>query len=182
MCYLQIFRFYDILYVLPKRVSSAVIWIRKSRISVYAYLITASDTRQHENSQMRDKGEQKMYEIFMQLCQRNNVAPNYVGRQLGIASSSLSDWKSGRSELKTDKLKKIADYFGVTLDYLVTGKETEHEPYYKDEESRELADFLFQNPQYKTLFSAVRDIPPEDLKMVQDLLERLKPKGNNYGA
>lgn len=131
---------------------------------------------------MRDKGEQKMYEIFIQLCQKNGVAPNYVGKKLGIASSSLSDWKSGRSELKTDKLKKIADYFGVTLDYLVTGKETDHEPYYRDPESRDIADFLFKNPQYATLFKTVRDIPPEDLKMVQDLLERLKPKDNNYGA
>ncbi len=123
-----------------------------------------------------------MYDIFMQLCQRKGVSVYQVVRATGVPASTMSDWKNGRSVPKVEKLKLIADYFGVTLDYLVTGKETEHEPYYKDEESRELADFLFQNPQYKTLFSAVRDIPPEDLKMVQDLLERLKPKDNNYGA
>ena len=118
----------------------------------------------------------------MQLCQKRGVTMNYVAKQCGIASSSMSDWKSGRSELKTDKLKSIADFFGVTLDYLVTGKETDHEPYYRNEESREIADFLFKNPQYATLFKAVRDVPPEDLQMVQSLLDRLIPKDENYGA
>lgn len=83
---------------------------------------------------------------------------------------------------KLEKMMLIADYFGVSLDYLVTGKETENEPYYYNEESREIADFLFKNPQYSTLFKAVRDVPPEDLKMVQSLLERLVPKDENYGA
>ena len=123
-----------------------------------------------------------MYDVFMQLCQRKGVTVYQVCRATGIPSSTMSDWKSGRSVPKLEKMMMIADYFGVSLDYLVTGKETEHEPYYRDPESREIADFLFQNPQYKTLFSAVRDVPEEDLKMVQDLLERLKPKDNNYGA
>lgn len=123
-----------------------------------------------------------MYDVFVQLCQKKGVTPHFVGRQLGIASSSMSEWKSGRSELKTDKLKKIADYFGVSLDYLVTGKETPYEPYYQNEESREIADFLFKNPQYKTLFNAMRDVKPEDLRYVQDLLDRLIPKDDHYGA
>ena len=118
----------------------------------------------------------------MQLCQRKGLTPGGVAREAGISRSTIQDWKTGRCVPKAETLLRIADYFGVTLDYLVTGKETEHEPYYRDPESREIADFLFQNPQYKTLFSAVRDVPEEDLKMVQNLLERLKPKDNNYGA
>ena len=34
----------------------------------------------------------------------------------------MSDWKRGRSTPKTENMKKIADYFGVTVDYLMTGK------------------------------------------------------------
>lgn len=123
-----------------------------------------------------------MYEIFMQLCQRKGVSVYQVCRATLIPSSTMSDWKSGRSVPKVEKLKLIADYFGVSLDYLVTGKETENEPYYRDPESREIADFLFKNPQYATLFKTVRDVPPEDLKMVQELLERLIPKDDHYGA
>jgi len=36
---------------------------------------------------------------------------------------TLSQWKNGRSTPKVDKLQKIADYFGVTIDYLLNGKE-----------------------------------------------------------
>lgn len=123
-----------------------------------------------------------MYEIFMQLCQRKGVTVYQVCRATGIPSSTMSDWKSGRSVPKVEKMKMIADYFDVSLDYLVSGVKTDHEPYYKNEESRDIADFLFKNPQYATLFKTIRDVPPEDLKMVQDLLDRLIPKDDHYGA
>lgn len=123
-----------------------------------------------------------MYDIFMHLCQKNDVSVYQVCRATGVPASTMSDWKSGKSIPKVDKLKAIADYFGVTIDYLVTGKETEHEPYYYNEESREIANFLFKNPQYATLFKSVRDVPPGDLQMVQSLLDRLIPKDENYGA
>lgn len=38
---------------------------------------------------------------------------------------TLSDWKNGKSTPKQDKLMKIADYFGVTVEYLMTGEEKE---------------------------------------------------------
>ena len=36
---------------------------------------------------------------------------------------TLSDWKRDKSVPKSDKMQKIADYFGVSLDYLMVGKE-----------------------------------------------------------
>ena len=42
-----------------------------------------------------------------------------VAKDLGLARSLFSDWKSGKSMPKTDKLIKIAEYFGVTVDYFV---------------------------------------------------------------
>ncbi|MPN11830.1 hypothetical protein SDC9_159138 [bioreactor metagenome] len=39
----------------------------------------------------------------------------------------LSEWKKGSYTPKQDKLQKIADYFGVTVDYLMTGKEIKPE-------------------------------------------------------
>lgn len=40
---------------------------------------------------------------------------------------TLSDWKRGKTTPKQDKLQLIADYFGVTLDYLVTGDKRDDE-------------------------------------------------------
>lgn len=64
-----------------------------------------------------------MYSIFEKLCDKNNVTPYKVGKATGIATSTLSDWKTGKSNPKPAKLQKIADYFNVSVDYLMTGKE-----------------------------------------------------------
>ena len=42
-----------------------------------------------------------------------------VAIDTGIRRSTFSDWKSGRSKPKTDKLKILADYFGVSVDYFL---------------------------------------------------------------
>ncbi|MBQ4561447.1 MAG: helix-turn-helix transcriptional regulator [Clostridia bacterium] len=66
-----------------------------------------------------------MYEIFVELLQKNNVTAYQVCKATGIAPATISDWKNNKSTPKNDKLKKIADYFGVSLDYLTTGKQVD---------------------------------------------------------
>nr|DAN96903.1 MAG TPA: Repressor protein CI [Caudoviricetes sp.] len=65
-----------------------------------------------------------MYEIYCKLRDERGVKDADVVKETGITKSTFSDWKNGRSKPKNDKLQKIADYFGVTLDYLTTGKES----------------------------------------------------------
>ena len=64
-----------------------------------------------------------MYEIFVKLLEKYGLTAYKVSKATGIAGSTFSDWKYGRSNPKQDKLQKIADYFGVSLEYLMTGKE-----------------------------------------------------------
>ena len=47
-----------------------------------------------------------------------------VSKETGVTQSTLSDWKRGRSTPKTENMKKLADYFGITVDYLMTGIDT----------------------------------------------------------
>lgn len=68
------------------------------------------------------------YEYFEKLCEKNNVKPGTVGRATGIETSTLSNWKKGGYTPKLEKMKLIAEYFGVSIDYLVTGKEKEDAP------------------------------------------------------
>lgn len=58
------------------------------------------------------------YKIFEELLKINKTTVYRVAKDTGIAPSTLSDWKNGRSAPKTDKLKMIAEYFGVTLEYM----------------------------------------------------------------
>lgn len=63
------------------------------------------------------------YEIFDNLLKINKTTVYRVSKETGISASTLSDWKSGRSVPKLDKIKLIAEYFGVSLEYMLTGEE-----------------------------------------------------------
>lgn len=69
-----------------------------------------------------------MYEIFEKLCKINNITPYRVCKETGLTTATISNWKAGRYTPKADKLQKIADYFGVSLSYLMTGEEPAEKP------------------------------------------------------
>ena len=64
-----------------------------------------------------------MYSNFEKLCSERNVTPYRVCKETGIPTATISNWKAGRYTPKQDKLKRIADFFGVSVDFLITGKE-----------------------------------------------------------
>ena len=63
-----------------------------------------------------------MYEIFERLLAERKMTPYRVHKLTGISTATLSDWKSGKSTPKIDKLEKIAACLEVSVDYLRTGK------------------------------------------------------------
>lgn len=60
-----------------------------------------------------------MYEKFSELLDKTNKTAYQVSKDTEIAQSVLSDWKRGRSNPKADKLKILADYFGVSIEYFL---------------------------------------------------------------
>ena len=60
-----------------------------------------------------------MYEKFEALLKKKNVTPYKVSKETKISTATLSDWKNGRSKPKADKLKILADYFGVPIEYFL---------------------------------------------------------------
>lgn len=64
-----------------------------------------------------------MYDIFQKLCDDNGITPYRVCKETGITTATVSNWKAGRYTPKADKMQKIADYFGVSVKYLMTGNE-----------------------------------------------------------
>ena len=67
-----------------------------------------------------------MYEIFERLLAENGLRASDVAKGTGLSSTFFTEWKKGKSKNPNPKnLKKVADFFGVTVDYLMTGKEKE---------------------------------------------------------
>ena len=60
-----------------------------------------------------------MYEKFVELLNKNGVTAYEVSKNTGIPQSTFSDWKSGRSKPKVDKLQKIANYFHIPVTELI---------------------------------------------------------------
>ena len=60
-----------------------------------------------------------MYEKYVKLRDEKGVTDYRVSEDTKITKSTFSDWKSGRSNPKIDKLKILADYFGVSIEYFL---------------------------------------------------------------
>lgn len=71
------------------------------------------------------------WNIFELLCQQRHTTAAAVNKELGFSNATATKWKKG-SVPKGNTLKKIADYFGVTTDYLL-GSETEQKEKPADE-------------------------------------------------
>lgn len=59
------------------------------------------------------------YATFTALLQSHNKTVTQISKATGIAASTFSDWKNGRSTPKADKIARIADYFSISLDELL---------------------------------------------------------------
>lgn len=58
------------------------------------------------------------WQNFILLCSKNDQSPNGVCAELGLSSAIATRWKNGSIPRDTT-LKKIADYFGVSVDDLL---------------------------------------------------------------
>lgn len=120
-----------------------------------------------------------MYDIFEQLLQKRGLTSYKVAKEAGVTQTALSNWKSGKSTPTTKTLQKIADYFGVTIDYLMTGEEKDSESaYYLNDETARLAQEMFEDEDMRSLFHMKRTMPPERFKAHMDFMKNLYNQEN----
>lgn len=66
-----------------------------------------------------------MVNRILDLMKKNKINASKLTSEAGLTSSSISDWKSGKSKPSTEAVAKIANYFGVSIDFIILGKESE---------------------------------------------------------
>lgn len=59
-----------------------------------------------------------MCENFKALLTKKKLTRYQVSKATGVSQGTLSDWVNGKSIPKYENLKKIADHYGVTIEYL----------------------------------------------------------------
>ena len=61
------------------------------------------------------------HERVVFLCNKNDISQSKLESDLGIAKGSVTKWKT--AEPRRSAIIKIADYFNVSVDYLISGEE-----------------------------------------------------------
>lgn len=102
------------------------------------------------------------------ICKERKIPLSRLERECGFANGYISQLKKGT--MPEDRLRKVADYLGVSAEFLATGEEHGH--YYTDDEAREMIEFLKNNKDYKVLFDALKTIRPSDIDSIKEFIEQ----------
>lgn len=87
-----------------------------------------------------------------------------IAKAIGVSPQTFNTWCKGIAIPRMGKVQALADYFHINKSDLIELKSNYNESYYINSEAQDMAQFLFENPEYKVLFDASRKVKPEDLK------------------
>ena len=100
--------------------------------------------------------------ILKELRSHKNITQSDLASALGVSLGAVGNWESNKRMPDYETLKKLADYFNVSIDYLL-GRETKKDP--AAEEGREVS---------SELISLLRDLDPAEEALVRDYVSILK--------
>lgn len=120
-------------------------------------------------------GKNQFARLLKYYLSLNGKTQSDMVNSLGYDKSTVSGWCSGARVPKLDVIIDIANYLHVAPGDLILEYDSNNN-YYINEETREIAQAIYENKDLSLLFDAARDAEPEDLKTVHTMLTALKRK------
>lgn len=134
-----------------------------------------------------------------------NYKQTELAEMLGVSDKTVSSWEINRTEPKMGMIEKLCialeckktdiigdDYFAdrivvlknvnIFKDETIHKNNIEEENYYMNEDARDLAQFMFENPEYKVLFDASRKVKKRDIDFVRQMIDRMRGDDNDTGC
>lgn len=109
-----------------------------------------------------------IYSSIQELCEQAGVKPGKMCNDIGISRSILTDLKTGRKKsINTDTAKKIADYFGVSVDR-VLGTEQKEKPAHDVDELDDAG------PNMKAVLESIKDLSEAEAALVFERIQKIK--------
>lgn len=116
-----------------------------------------------------------------QLRKQKHLTGEQLGNILGITKTGISYWENGKSVPDNEMLLKLADFFDVSIDYLLGNTDIETKidksTYYGDYD--EVVEYLKDNPEhldvykrilnddhFALLFDKTKDLTPEEIDVI----------------
>jgi transcriptional regulator with XRE-family HTH domain len=105
---------------------------------------------------------------------KKGLTQKQVAEHIGITQNAYSYWETGRNKIDNESLNKLADFFGVSVDYLLGRDTTEGGGDPVDPEVLEYIDELKKRDDLQMLIVAARDVTKEDIEKAIKIIQALK--------
>ena len=106
-----------------------------------------------------------------------NISQNELARYLNVSPTSVNNWYNGYKTPRMDKIDKLCEFFNINRSDLMTDFRSDEpdieDSYYLDDDAKDLAEFMLENPEYKVLFDASRNVSKEDIEFVKEMIDRM---------
>lgn len=119
------------------------------------------------------------------LRKEKHLTGDQLGKILGITKTGISYWENGKSVPDNEMLLKLADFFDVSIDYLLGNTNINKSNYYGDYD--EVVEYLKDNPEYleiykrvlnddhfALLFDKTKDLSPREIEAVIGVIQAIK--------
>ena len=92
---------------------------------------------------------------------------------MNVSSATVSDWCNGKKMPRMDKIQTMCNWLRIEKSDLLEDKKSKNSSYYLFDDAKELAEFLYTNPEYKVLFDATRKVKKDDIQFVKEMIDRM---------
>lgn len=114
-------------------------------------------------------------DVLKELRINRGLTQDDLSKRIGLAKSTISMYENGNREPNFKTLELFAVFFNVDMNTLF-GHNSQNISYYLNPETAKLAQAIHDDPDLRILLDASRDLEPEDIKFVVDLVKKLKRK------
>lgn len=111
-------------------------------------------------------------DVLYELRTKKHLSQAKLADQLGLSAGTIGMYENGSRMPSREAQEKLADFFNVSLDYLM-GRDSKS-IYYLNPDTAAAAQDIFDDPYMRILFDAAQDASPEDLKKAAEYLKFLK--------
>lgn len=139
--------------------------------------------------------EKELYSIIGNMLRdlrlQKDYTLEYVAEKLDVAPKTLQRYECGERKIKVGTITELCEIYGADYSDFMREAKLKHlgedlpgntTPYYMNDDARELAQFMFENPEYKVLFDASRKVKKEDIEFVRQFMDRMRGDVDDTGC